>query len=115
MARKRGQNEGTIYQRKDGLWIVQVTIQNKRISKYFKSQAECREWLRNTQSQIQNGLTLSGARIASDFANQSGSVMPRIFTSCPFCLDIPIGATIRCQTRTLPTQWTMDLPFLEFS
>ena len=62
MARKRGQNEGTIYQRKDGSWSVQVTIQNKRISKYFKSQVECREWLRNTQSQIQNGLTLAGAR-----------------------------------------------------
>jgi integrase len=62
MARKRGQNEGTYYQRKDGLWIVQVTIQNKRISKYFKSQAECRQWLRTTQSQIQDGLTLAGAR-----------------------------------------------------
>lgn len=37
MARKRGQNEGSIYKRKDGLWIVQVTIQNKRISKYFKT------------------------------------------------------------------------------
>ena len=62
MARKRGQNEGTIYHRKDGLWAVQVTIQHKRISKYFKTQAECREWLRKTQSQIQNGLTLAGAR-----------------------------------------------------
>jgi integrase len=63
MSRKRGQNEGSIYQRKDGLWTVSVTIQNKRISKYFKTQAECREWLRNTQSQIQSGLTLAGARI----------------------------------------------------
>jgi integrase len=62
MARKRGQNEGSIYQRKDGLWTVAVTVQGKRISKYFKSQSECREWLRNTQSQIQNGLTLAGAR-----------------------------------------------------
>jgi integrase len=63
MPRKRGQNEGSIFQRKDGLWTVQVTIQNKRISKYFKTQSECREWLRNTQSQIHNGLTLAGARI----------------------------------------------------
>jgi len=62
MARKRGQNEGSIYQRKDGLWTVQVTIQNKRISKYFKTQSECREWLRNTLNQIQNGLTVAGAR-----------------------------------------------------
>jgi integrase len=63
MARKRGQNEGSIYQRKDGLWTVSVSIQGKRISKYFKTQSECREWLRNTQSQIQNGLTLAGSRI----------------------------------------------------
>jgi hypothetical protein len=62
MARKRGQNEGSIYQRKDGLWTVSVTIQSKRISKYFKSQSECREWLRNTNSQIQNGLTFAGAQ-----------------------------------------------------
>jgi hypothetical protein len=32
MARKRGQNEGSIYQRKDGLWTVAVTVQGKRIS-----------------------------------------------------------------------------------
>jgi integrase len=47
-------------------WIVQVTIQSKRISKYFKAQFECREWLRNTHSQIQNGLTLTGARTPVD-------------------------------------------------
>jgi len=71
MARKRGQNEGTIYQRKDGLWIVQVTIQSKRVSKYFKTQSECREWLRNTQSQIQNGLTLAGVQTTlKEFLNQ---------------------------------------------
>jgi integrase len=62
MAKKRGQGEGSIYKRKDGLWVTQVTIQGKRISKYFKTQGECREWLRNTQNQIQNGLTLSGAK-----------------------------------------------------
>lgn len=62
MARKRGQNEGSIFQRKDGLWTVSVSIQGKRISKYFRSQSECREWLRNTQKQIQNGLTLAGAQ-----------------------------------------------------
>lgn len=66
MARKRGQNEGSIYQRKDGLWTVSVTLQRKRVSKYFATQSECREWLRNTQSQIQNGLTLAGVRTTVD-------------------------------------------------
>ena len=71
MARKRGQNEGSIYQRKDGLWTVSVSIQNKRISKYFKTQAECREWLRKTLNQVQNGLTMEGAKTTlEEFLNQ---------------------------------------------
>ena len=71
MARKRGQNEGSIYKRKDGRWVAQVTIQGQHISKYFKSQVECREWLRITQSQIQNGLTLAGAQTAfNEFLEQ---------------------------------------------
>ncbi len=71
MARKRGQNEGSIYQRKDGLWTVSVSIQSKRISKYFKTQAECREWLKKTLNQVQNGLTLEGAKTTlEEFLNQ---------------------------------------------
>ena len=62
MARKRGQNEGSIYKRKDGRWVAQVTIQGRHILKYFKSQTECREWLRITQAQLQSGLSLSGAQ-----------------------------------------------------
>ncbi|MGA7192309.1 MAG: tyrosine-type recombinase/integrase [Anaerolineales bacterium] len=60
--KKRGQNEGSIYKRKDGRWVAQVTIQGQHISKYFKSQVECREWLRITQAQVENGLSLSGAQ-----------------------------------------------------
>ena len=71
MARKRGQNEGSIYKRKDGRWVAQVTIQGQHISKYFKSQVECREWLRITQSQVQNGLILAGAQTAfNEFLEQ---------------------------------------------
>ena len=62
MARKRGQNEGSIYKRKDGLWVAQVTIQGKHISKYFKLQSEASKWLHNTRTQIQDGLTLAGAQ-----------------------------------------------------
>jgi integrase len=46
MARKRGQNEGSIFKRKDGRWVAQVTIQSKQISRYFKSQREARDWLK---------------------------------------------------------------------
>lgn len=62
MSRKRGQNEGSIFRRKDGLWVAQMTIQGKHVSKYSKSQSVCRDWLRKTQLQVENGLTLSGAQ-----------------------------------------------------
>ena len=71
MARKRGQNEGCIYKHKNGSWVVQVTIQGKRLSKYFKLQSEAREWLQITNNQIQGGLTLAGAQTTlQDFLNQ---------------------------------------------
>jgi integrase len=71
MTRKRGQNEGTIYKRKNGLWLAQVTIQGKRVSKYFKLQSEARDWLQTTKTQIQGGLTLAGAQTnLQDFLNQ---------------------------------------------
>jgi len=71
MAKKRGQGEGSIYKRKDGLWAAQMTVQGKHVSKYFKSQVECREWLRKMRTQVENGLTLSGAQISvSVFLNE---------------------------------------------
>ncbi len=57
MARKRGNNEGTIYRRKDGLWCVQVSLDGHRLTKYYHSQAECREWLRETLDKIRGGMT----------------------------------------------------------
>jgi integrase len=63
MAKKRGQGEGSIYRRKDGLWTAQVTVEGKHISKYFKTQQEARLWLLTTNSQIRDGLILSGANI----------------------------------------------------
>lgn len=62
MAKKRAQGEGSVYKRKDGLWVAQVTIQGKHLSKYFKLQSEAREWLQTTKAQIQGGLTLAGAQ-----------------------------------------------------
>jgi integrase len=61
MTRKRGQGEGSIFKRKDGLWVAQMTVQGKYVTKYSKSQSECREWLRNIQTQVEDGLTFSGA------------------------------------------------------
>lgn len=57
MAKKRGQNEGSIFKRKDGRWVAQVTIEGRTFSKYFKTQRECREWNKETLSQVDEGLT----------------------------------------------------------
>jgi integrase len=62
MSKKRGQGEGSIYKRKDGSWMAQVSIQGRRVSKYFKSQSECRDWLRIMRTQVDNGLTFTGAQ-----------------------------------------------------
>lgn len=68
MPKKRGQNEGSIYIRKDGRIIGAVSIQGKRIEKSFKTKTDAREWLKQTISQIDSGLNFQGAQyITSDY------------------------------------------------
>ncbi|MGB9858951.1 MAG: tyrosine-type recombinase/integrase [Moorellaceae bacterium] len=52
---RRGNNEGSIRRRKDGLWEARVTLGHdpetgklKRLSKYFKTRREAQEWLART-------------------------------------------------------------------
>jgi integrase len=52
MTRKRGQNEGSIFQRKDGRWVAQVTIGGRVQQKYFRNQRDCRSWLKATNSKV---------------------------------------------------------------
>jgi len=63
MAKKRGQNEGTIYKRKNGNWAAQVSIQGRRLTKYTKTQSEARTCLRTTLNQVDNGITFLGAQM----------------------------------------------------
>jgi integrase len=63
MTKKRGQNEGTIYKRKDGTWSAQVSIQGRRLTKYTKTHTEARTWLRTTLTQVDNGITFLGAQM----------------------------------------------------
>jgi len=82
MSKKRGQGEGSIYKRKDGLWIAQVSIQGHRISKYTKTQSEGLNWLHKMCTQVQAGMTLEGAqRPFSEYLQQwliliQGSIRP---------------------------------------
>ncbi|MGA7194013.1 MAG: hypothetical protein WBW94_10300, partial [Anaerolineales bacterium] len=57
MTKRRTNHEGTFYQRKDGLWCAQVSLNGRRVTKYGKSQTECREWIKATLKQIEGGLT----------------------------------------------------------
>lgn len=52
-------------------YFAQVTIQGRRISKYFRTQREGLDWLQEMRSQIQNGLTMAGAQMSlSDYLDQ---------------------------------------------
>ncbi len=63
MAKKRGQNEVSIYKRKNGSYASQVTIDGKRLTKYFKTRKEANEWLLEMQIKIRNGVSLAGSKI----------------------------------------------------
>ncbi len=68
MAKRRGNQEGSIYKRKGGLWCVQVSLDNHRLTKYFKTRREAREWLTETLDQIQTGQSIESGRISlADF------------------------------------------------
>lgn len=62
MAKRRGNNEGSIYQRKNGTWSAQVSVNGNRLSYYGKTQAECRQWIKETVTQVDAGITFEGAR-----------------------------------------------------
>jgi|SRR5579859_607974 len=53
MSKRRSRGEGTIYQRKDGLWLGQITFPDgKRKSKYAKTQKEARDWLHEQRQSV---------------------------------------------------------------
>lgn len=63
MAGRRANNEGTLYHRKDGLWCAQVSLEGRRLSKYGKTQRECRDWIKEMLAKIDTGLTYEGTRV----------------------------------------------------
>lgn len=63
MARKRGNNEGTIYKRRNGAWCAQVSLNGKRLTRTFKTQKECQVWVRETIGRVDSGLTYEKAHL----------------------------------------------------
>jgi integrase len=64
MARRRANNEGSIFYRTSRRdWVAQVSLNGKRLTKYAKTQRECRDWVKEMLTKIGNGLTFSGTQI----------------------------------------------------
>jgi integrase len=59
---KRSNGEGTIYHRSNGAWQAQITLDGQRLSHTSQNRKECQEWLKQTIQQVDQGLTLNGAR-----------------------------------------------------
>jgi integrase len=80
MGKRRGNNEGSIYQRPDGRWCAQVSIGGRRLTKYAATQRDCREWLKETIAQVDNGLTFNGARtdLATYFSEWLDIIKPTV-------------------------------------
>ena len=64
MARRRANNEGSIFYRESREdWVAQVSLDGRRLTKYAKTQRECRDWVKDTLTRIGNGLTFSGTQV----------------------------------------------------
>ncbi len=60
---RRGNNDGSIRWREERqIWQAQVSIHGKRSSKSFKTRAEAQKWIRDTQNNMEVGLTAELAR-----------------------------------------------------
>ena len=63
MSRKRNNNEGTIYKKKDGKFRAQITIDGRRKSHTANTWKECNVWRKKMISQLDEGLTYSGTKL----------------------------------------------------
>jgi integrase len=62
MAKRRANHEGTIFKRNNGSWRAQVSIQGRRLSHTAKTQRECKEWLKDTIKQLDQGYSYRSAQ-----------------------------------------------------
>jgi integrase len=58
MAKRRGNQEGSLTLRKDGLWVARISHEGKRVAVYGKTKEEARKKLRELQRKQEDGLPL---------------------------------------------------------
>jgi integrase len=82
--RRRGHGEGSIFQRKDGLWVARLVQSNgKPKSLYAKTRKEAGEKLREAQKSLDDGLSLdTGRQTVAQYLDKwlSASVKPSVKT-----------------------------------
>lgn len=61
MAKIRSHNEGSVFQRPDGKWRAQVSLDGRRLSFLANTKKEALAWILETKNQIAGGLTYQGA------------------------------------------------------
>ena len=71
MNRKRGQNEGSIYQRKDGRWVGAASLGNgKRKTVYGRTADAARQKIDDIKRQVTDGTFVSSDRLTVDQLSQ---------------------------------------------
>src|SRR3990172_9099084 len=63
MAKRRGNNEGTIKQRSNGKWRAQVNINSERFSFTGNTRKEAQDWLREMSNQSEKGMRATEAKM----------------------------------------------------
>lgn len=63
MAKKRGNNEGSIGRLPSGTWRAQIMIQGKRFTFSSKVKSECQSWIRSKQAEMDAGLDFEGGQM----------------------------------------------------
>lgn len=86
MAKRRGNNEGSIHELPSGSWRAQITLDGFRLSYTSKLRRDCQAWLKKTIGQIDEGMNYDSTRVTledflSSWINSSKTrVRPRTYT-----------------------------------
>lgn len=93
MANKRSHNEGSIYQRKNGKWRAQVSIDGRRVSHTADTKKEALAWIHETRNQIETGLTFKGAGMTLE--EFLGEWLKTVASSCAKGTHLTYSFTVR--------------------
>jgi integrase len=64
MIRRRSRGDGSLFQRKNGYWVAQITLPSgKRKQKYTKTKREAREWLQKKRTELSEGTLVANEKL----------------------------------------------------